>query len=518
MPLVRFSALAVLIFISGGILPPITDAQPGSPVEYLIISPQGHSWQRALEPLVSLHEARGVLTGVHPIEIPTTTEFVRSLIRAEYERGSGLLRYVLLAGDANDHEHPAYWDCPCEPQNDLIPMSEYATKDTMVETGFSRWSHYIPNDWLYVDFNEDSYPDIAIGRLPVRSPAELTRAVQKTLLAAERMQTGSEYLSHIGVWSQDQDGNGNVGDAIHFFIDEIVAIMPDQLIIDRLDKSVLKTYENGEAAAIEALREGRGIVLSMGTASATHNWNGFLDTKRGFDWSNWRLLMADSPPLPFALSVSADLANVDQTETIWAPHLGEGRPLMEEAFLSPHTGPWGVFAPTRGSWGYPSMMAIQLFLKFAYEYGTPSAGWAACSTIGILAKRFPRYRDYIRSLIFLGDPALTLPGQVISTVDVPVRPATPGGPFVRIAGANPARSRVVIEYGLTSPARVRLSTFDIRGRHRANLVDAERKPGSYRHEWNPGDGQGMSLRAGVYFIHLSINGFNQGTTKFVWTP
>jgi hypothetical protein len=47
-------------------------------------------------------------------------------------------------------------------------------------------SRFIPVDPLYADVNGDNVPDLAIGRLPVRTSAQLTLMVNKTLTYADK--------------------------------------------------------------------------------------------------------------------------------------------------------------------------------------------------------------------------------------------------------------------------------------------------------------------------------------------
>ena len=62
---------------------------------------------------------------------------------------------------------------------------------------------------------------------------------------------------------------------------------------------------------------------------------------------------------------------------------------------------------------------------------------------------------------------------------------------------NPFRSTTTIPFVVPSPSNVKLSVFDVSGRHVKDLIDRYVQPGKHSLEWS-----GKGLTSGVYFIRL----------------
>ena len=75
-------------------------------------------------------------------------------------------RFVLLVG-GDSHDYHNYLGLASQ---SFIP-TRYAQTDALVT--------YAPADGWYVDYNNDGKPQAALGRLPVRTVAELTQLVAK---------------------------------------------------------------------------------------------------------------------------------------------------------------------------------------------------------------------------------------------------------------------------------------------------------------------------------------------------
>ena len=83
-------------------------------------------------------------------------------------------------------------------------------------------------------------------------------------------------------------------------------------------------------------------------------------------------------------------------------------------------------------------------------------------------------------------------------------PAGPPGPSILRFGANypnPFRGTTTIRYALPDAARVRLSVYDVLGRERTTLIEADQEAGVYEVVF---DAEG--LPAGVYFCRIEIAG------------
>jgi uncharacterized repeat protein (TIGR01451 family) len=153
---------------------PAPAAEPtAAAVDYLIIS---HALFRDSDPmadLVALQESRGYRTAVVDVDTlyAAYTDFEVSSDAIERYLKQAKPRFVLLVGgDSHDYHN----DLGLASQS-FIP-TRYAQTDTLIT--------YAPADGWYVDYNNDGKPQAALGRLPVRTVAELTQVVAKLVNSA----------------------------------------------------------------------------------------------------------------------------------------------------------------------------------------------------------------------------------------------------------------------------------------------------------------------------------------------
>jgi hypothetical protein len=85
----------------------------------------------------------------------------------------------------------------------------------------------------------------------------------------------------------------------------------------------------------------------------------------------------------------------------------------------------------------------------------------------------------------------------------------PAGVSFAIA-PNPARVSHVM-FGLPTRQHVKIAVFDLAGRRRAELADAEFPAGRHTLEWNGIGTDGKPVGAGVYFYKLTIGGQTYNT-------
>lgn len=132
---------------------------------------------------------------------------IRDFIRMFYERAVGtddLPRYVLLLGDASyDPKHRlssnTNFVCTCESGNSLSPTSSYVTDDFFVQLDQNEGNCYSGGSDL---------PDVAIGRIPVRTPEEAKEVVDKILNYGSRDGVSlKDWRNQIVLVADDGDGN-----------------------------------------------------------------------------------------------------------------------------------------------------------------------------------------------------------------------------------------------------------------------------------------------------------------------
>jgi hypothetical protein len=149
-------------------------------------------------------------------------------------------RFVLLVGDAS-----------FDPRN-FLGLGDFDFAPTkLVDTAEMETAS---DDW-FVDWNSDGIPDIAIGRLSVRTAAEATTVVQKTL-----GYQGVSALSQGGLFVADQDDGLDFEGASQTSEADVSGLMP-------IDSFFLSQATSTPAALIAKLNQGPFLVNYMGHGS-----------------------------------------------------------------------------------------------------------------------------------------------------------------------------------------------------------------------------------------------------------
>jgi hypothetical protein len=103
-----------------------------------------------------------------------------------------------------------------------------------------------------------------------------------------------------------------------------------------------------------------------------------------------------------------------------------------------------------------------------------------------------------------------------SLVGVGDRPG-PGEPRISAVVPNPLRGRGAIAFDLPRAARVRIEVIDLAGRIVASRED-EVPAGPGRWDWDGTSSAGASVRAGVYFARLVVDGRPADRAKLLFLP
>ena len=103
---------------------------------------------------------------------------IRSFLRDVWRTGNHRLKYLLLIGDDT-----------FDPNNYLgFDQESFIPSLTTMDQSFGR----IPSENLYADMNDDGIPDIAIGRLPVSTAAQMESVADKIIHQNMLLSTGKD--------------------------------------------------------------------------------------------------------------------------------------------------------------------------------------------------------------------------------------------------------------------------------------------------------------------------------------
>jgi hypothetical protein len=253
---------------SSAFLTPTVQAAPtagslfGAPADWLVIS--HGAFMPALGDLVARRQSQGLTTKVVDVADvmlkysagnPTPESLRRYIADAKSQMGTD---YVLLVG-ADSYDAPGYLSSGSV---SFIP-TPYATTSAFVR--------FAPADPLIADTNGDQVPDVAIGRLPVRTLAETQEAVRKILAyetqAASSMQLTAGALDPLGSFQNASES---------FATGLPVTWQLDRAYVDALGLNPART------ALVNSFNQGRSVISYMGH-SGPFQWG--LTQSKQFDIS-----------------------------------------------------------------------------------------------------------------------------------------------------------------------------------------------------------------------------------------
>ena len=255
-------------------------APTAAAVDYLIISHPLFSDSPAMSDLVALQKGRGYRTAV--IDVDTLyaaySDFEVSADAISRYLKQAKPRFALLVG-GDSYDYHNYLGLASQ---SFIP-TRYAQTDALVT--------YAPADGWYVDYNNDGKPQAALGRLPVRTVAELTQLVTKVvnhippthaLFGAGPSDGGSRQFALINEgyaaqlpasWTRQLIAVDDLG----------LTLAKDELQGELNRGGALVSYMGHSSYAIWGLNPSSGILLSATEARGLSNTTPLLVTQ----WGCW---------------------------------------------------------------------------------------------------------------------------------------------------------------------------------------------------------------------------------------
>ncbi len=130
-------------------------------VDAVVVRPS--VWKAAVQPWKTYRESQGLV--VQEIDSEIGQRGIQTEIRRLYAENKDRLRFVLLAGDVGQHK-------------EICIPTFYRTSAAMVKFGGDA---SIATDSPYADMDDDEIPDLAIGRIPADSEAQLSDALRRSV-------------------------------------------------------------------------------------------------------------------------------------------------------------------------------------------------------------------------------------------------------------------------------------------------------------------------------------------------
>ena len=351
---------------AGRVRADITSAQ----VRYLVISHP--DFTERIGPLVRARRAEGLSTLV--VEVRDIydrfgggildAQAIRDYVRYATTR-MGVEYVLLVGGDTYDYRGYRY------PEAISFIPSLYAATGPIVQ--------FAPVDPLYADVNGDGVPDVAIGRLPVRTSAELASVVNK-ILAYQ----GKNY-QRTAVFAADRyDARASFERAS----DAMVAQLPPdwEVSLAYIDDAGV---DSARAALLRAMNEGRALVSYFGHSDSTR-------------WSFENLFTAaDAQALQ-----NAQRPTVVTQWGCWNTYYvsPQQESLSHALLLSGEHGAAAVLGATTLTEAFSDEELGKRFMPRLVQPGA-RIGSALLAAKADLAASYPHMRDVLLGWTLLGDPA-----------------------------------------------------------------------------------------------------------------
>jgi hypothetical protein len=348
--------------------------------DYIVITHP--DFRQSLKPLVEWRESRGLEVRVVTIE-EVYDEFsygladpaaIRDFLRYAHQQwAEPAPRYVLLVGDASYD----YRDNLKASNKNLLPT--YLVQTYFVgETASDNW---------FVDFDDDSSPEMAIGRLPVKSAAEARIVVDK-IVSYERNPTPGEWRKRVVFVADDDQSDFEATSD-----DLIENNLPPDYQATRIYLSAFTDPKESTAQIIAEFNRGAAIVNYVGHA-ALNVW-----AKEGVFSSADIAALRNGSRLPFVVTMTC----LDGYF-----HHPQANCLVEELLLAEGKGALATFAPTSELLPAEQDALVKALFEALFASDAPTLGEAVMQAKRSLSEGGQGYQDLIETYTLLGDPALRL--------------------------------------------------------------------------------------------------------------
>ncbi len=353
-------------------------------------------FESALEPLVRMHESRGLSVEVVSIdEVFDAFNYgerspfaIRDFLQNAESVWTRKPQYLLLVGDAS-----------LDPRN-YLGLGDFDFVPTrIIETAAFKTA---TDDW-FSDFKQNGFETIATGRLPVRTASDAALAVSK-IVNYEKGLAGGGSANQQALLVADQNIGADFTTATKFAATDLPSsLQPAEIFADGMDPNVVTQQ------IFTALNSGPLLVNYSGHGSV-EQWSfaDFLDDSAAGNLTNGNQL---------SVYLLMDCLN-------GFFHDVYSTSLAESLLLAPNGGAVAVWASSGFTNQPPQASMNQALLQLLKT--NPSMPIAAAV---VQAKSGVTDNDVRRTWIFFGDPAMPL--QLSPSASTSGHPSGPGNPPIR---------------------------------------------------------------------------------------
>jgi hypothetical protein len=348
----------------------------GNMADYVVIAPPG--LEEAVLGLTDLRQGSGLTTMVVELEdiydefnygISSPEAIKEFLSYAYHNWNKNGPEYVVLAGEGT-YDYKNYLGYP----DNLVPPKLMATPDGI----------FASDNWFGDVAGNDGVPEIAIGRLPVMTAAELQNYIDK-ISAYES--SGGQWTNRVLMLADNPDDAGDFPQDSSY----LAGLFPGYTV-ELIHLPAFSTVEQARQKILEGINNGAVLVNYIGHAGLDRLanekllWSGDVPALQ-----NW-----DRLPLVTAMTCIVGRFSIPGLDT-----------LAEALVVKSNGGAVAVWAPTGASLNNLARQLAEKFFIAAFQAGEKTLGKAvqkALADYNTLGE--PPFMLYIYTL--LGDPALEI--------------------------------------------------------------------------------------------------------------
>jgi hypothetical protein len=334
----------------------------------------------AVAPLLARHAQQGLSTALVDIEDvydefsfgEKSPQALRDFVMRARASWATKPRFLLLVGDAtiDPRDYAGFGDA------DFVPTKQVPLESVALETASDDW---------FVDVDDDGLPDVAVGRLPVRTLDQAKGIVAKTI--AYEAQAEAPWMNEVlFVADDDEDATGHSFDTASRRLEALVpeTYRSHELFSSQLDADALRQRLAAQVA------DGRLIVNYSGHGS-TQLWGVHGNLLGPDDVNGWR-----NARLPFVVAMNC-LNGLFQG-------IYDEESLAETLLRAPQGGAVAVWASSGITDTARQAVVAQELYRLIFQGNGATLGEVVAAAKRVAAG------DVRRSWIFFGDPALRLKG------------------------------------------------------------------------------------------------------------
>ncbi|MBN1406253.1 MAG: T9SS type A sorting domain-containing protein [Calditrichaceae bacterium] len=325
-------------------------------------------------------------------------------------------------------------------------------------------------------YEDDNYPELAIGRLPVSNLQQLENIVYKIILLENSLMRENYTTDYLGL--ADFRENEYIFEKIQEKF--TTNTLPDYFSYQRIDRREESEYYGMKSDILNILNQGCLFLYYTGHGKP-FSW---ADTSF-FHVDDVESLASNGLPIIFTGAACSQRFDIPDSTTI-----------IEALIQKKNGGTVLSFAPAGLSYVSHNNQMIELLFKKLFTHPDQAIG-KIIMQVKYEQPIGPEQDDMALRFTLLGDPALILPPDIIAGMPKPKYETLSKFELYQNY-PNPFNSTTVIKVNVPKTGFITINAFDINGEKVDIIQEGFLNQGVHSITWNP-----IHLASGMYFIQMN---------------